>query len=295
MERLSGYLAALPTPFEKGTDRINGEALLQLVERNLSSGLDGLYVGGSTGEAFLMSLSERRELFEKVAIANKNRGVLIAQVGDVNPQMSVELAQCAEKLGYDAISAVAPFYFKYSFEELFDHFKSLSEATNLPFIIYNFPDLVGVKWSTDQLRRLLEIDQIVGVKNTCSDLYAFERLRRAAPSSKLFYGFDETLMSGLQLGADGGIGSTYNIQAQNVKSLAKAFKAGDIAAARSVQTKMNQIIDVLIEVGVTPGIKYLLELEGIEMGACRRPFRPLTDKNKRKLDLLFGNRALFDG
>ncbi|MEM7025274.1 MAG: dihydrodipicolinate synthase family protein, partial [Pseudomonadota bacterium] len=151
-------------------------------------------------------------------------------------------------------------------------------------LIYNFPELSGVRWSVDELASLLALPGVAGVKNTCGDLYAFERLRRRRPESILLHGFDETLLAGLSLGADGGIGSTYNVQAARILAIAAAYGQGRNEEARTLQADASALIDAMITVGVLPALKYLLELQGIEMGACRPPFRPISVEDRQRLD-----------
>ncbi len=289
MDNLRGYFAALPTPFTADGQKIAESALGDLTKANIDSGLNGLYIGGSTGEAFLMSVSERETVLQTVADAADGKTVLMAHVGDPNPAVSGHLAKVAEKAGYDVISAVPPFYYSYSFAEITEHYRWLASQTDLPFVIYNFPALSGVKWSAANLADLLKLPNVVGVKNTCADLYAFEQLRRAAPDSILLYGFDETLLSGLGLGADGGIGSTYNVQAARILAIAKAHNEGRVEDARKLQSEANALIDILVSVGVLPSLKYLLSQQGIAMGACRPPFGALSKEDKKLLDGALAN------
>lgn len=284
MTDLAGYFAALPTPFSSGGARIDEAALAALVARNLDAGLAGLYVGGSTGEAFLMSVEERETILRTVIEAAAGRGTMIAHVGDPNPQVSGRLARFAADQGYHAVSAVPPFYYRYGIDEVAAHYAWLAGQTDRPFLIYNFPDLSGVRWSVADLARLLDLPGIVGVKNTCGDLYAFETLRRQAPDKTLLHGFDETLLAGLSLGADGGIGSTYNLQPERILALGAAHRDGRVEDARAFQTEANALIDTMIAVGVLPALKYLLSRQGIPMGDCRPPFAPLSELDRRKLD-----------
>ncbi len=289
MSKLEGYFAALPTPFSDDCQQIAQKALGDLVQFNIESRLDGLYVGGSTGEAFLMSVAERETVLATVAEAADGRTTLMAHVGDPNPAVSAHLAKFAAKVGYDVISAVPPFYYSYSVAEITEHYRWLSCQTDLPFVIYNFPALSGVKWSPAELADLLKLSNIVGVKNTCSDLYAFDQLRRLAPKSVLLHGFDESLLAGLSFGADGGIGSTYNVQASRVLALAKAYREGRNEDARRLQSQANKLIDVLVSVGVIPSLKFILNQQGIDMGECRPPFGALTKDQKKSLEAAVEN------
>ena len=284
MDKLKGYFAALPTPFNSGDYKIAEKPLGDLVERNIESGLDGLYIGGSTGETFLMSVTERETVFRYVAEVADKRTTLIAQVGDPNPAVCARLAKTAATLGFDAISALPPFYYSYNITEITRHYSWLAGQTDLPFVIYNIPSLSGVKWSVKELGQLLELPGIIGVKNTCNDLYAFEQLRRMSPHSILWHGFDETLLSGLAMGADGGIGSTYNIQATRIQAIANAHSEGRNDDASNLQAEANTLIDAMVSVGVLPALKFMLGLRGIEMGNCRPPFSALRDNQKKMLE-----------
>ncbi len=284
MTALNGFFAALPTPFTSDGAAIDEAPLAALAVRNLDAGLSGLYVGGSTGEAFLMSVEERETVLRVVMEATDGRGKMIAHVGDPNPRVSARLARFAAEQGYHAISAVPPFYYRYGIDEIAAHYAWLAGQTDLPFVIYNFPDLSGVRWSVADLARLLELPQVVGVKNTCGDLFAFETLRRRVPEKTLLHGFDETLLAGLALGADGGIGSTYNVQPERILALAAAHREGRTEDARALQAEVNELIGAMIAAGVLTSLKYLLTRQGIPMGDCRRPFAPLTDLARRKLD-----------
>lgn len=284
MTELAGLHAALPTPFTADGAKIAETAFADLVRRNLDAGLDGLYVGGSTGESFLLTPEERIRSLEVVAEAAAGRGALIAHVGDVNPTVAIRLAKEAARIGYHGVSAVPPFYFGYTFAELKAYYTTLAGTTDLPFIIYNIPKLTGVTLSTAQLVELLSLPNVVGVKNTASDYYAFEQIRRAAPDKILLNGFDETLLAGYAMGGDGGIGSTYNVQPDKVQMLRDAHAAGDMTAARALQGEINGLIDAIVAARVFPAIKYILELQGLPVGPCRAPFLPLSAAEKKGLD-----------
>ncbi|WP_295811228.1 N-acetylneuraminate lyase [uncultured Nitratireductor sp.] len=284
MTDFSGYYAALLTPFSPDGSAIRDDVLARLVRRNVDAGLTGLYVGGSTGEAFLMCVEERIRLMAVASEAAGRACVLIAHIGDLNPAVSLQLAKQAQNLGYDAVSAVPPFYYGYSFAELKAHYAELAQATALPFVIYNFPALTGVRLSSVQLAELLELPGIVGIKNTCGDHYALEQLRRLSPDRVILNGFDETLLAGMSLGTDGGIGSTYNVQADKVLKLAASFAEGDVEEARRIQAAMNGFIDVITHHGVLPSLKFVLGLQGLEMGDCRPPFLPLSSGAKASLE-----------
>lgn len=276
---LKGVMPALLTPFNH-QQQLDTQSLRQLVQFNIAQGVDGLYVGGSTGEAFVQSSAERQEVLEIVAEEAKGKVTLIAHVGTVSTHESQQLAQAASRFGYDAVSAVTPFYYPFSFEEHCDHYRGIIDsAEGLPMVVYNIPALSGVKLSLDQINTLVTLPGVGALKQTSGDLFQMEQIRRAHPDLVLYNGYDEIFASGLLAGADGGIGSTYNIMGWRYQGIVNALKAGDIATAQALQTKCNEVIDLLIKVGVFRGLKTVLHyMDVIEVPLCRKPFAPVDEK-----------------
>lgn len=276
---LKGVMPALLTPFND-QQQLDTQSLRQLVRFNIAQGMDGLYVGGSTGEAFVQSSAERQEVLEIVAEEAKGKMTLIAHVGTVSTHESQQLARAASRFGYDAVSAVTPFYYPFSFEEHCDHYRGIVDsADGLPMVVYNIPALSGVKLSLDQINTLVTLPGVGALKQTSGDLFQMEQIRRAHPDLVLYNGYDEIFASGLLAGADGGIGSTYNIMGWRYQGIVKALKEGDIATAQALQTKCNEVIDLLIKVGVFRGLKTVLHYMGvIEVPLCRKPFAPVDEK-----------------
>ncbi|HAS61670.1 MAG TPA: N-acetylneuraminate lyase [Vibrio sp.] len=280
----SGFYAATLTPFNQD-ESINYEDLQKLVQFNCDSGLKGLYVGGSTAEAFLCSTEERIELLKATAeVTTGSNMTLIAHVGDISTKKSETLAKAAGNLPYDAISAVTPFYYPVGFEQLKKHYSDIVQAAGKPMIVYNFPAFSGMSLNRDQISELLNLDGVVALKQTSADLYQMEQLTRGNPDKTVFNGFDEILASGLVAGAKGGIGSTYNIQAERILAISAAIEAGDVVKATALQREANQVIDTLVSAGVIPGLKHVLKLKGIlSLDSCRRPINQVSRENQAKL------------
>ncbi len=282
---LAGVFSALITPF-KADGSLNLGMLGPLAEFELAQGLHGFYVGGSTGEAFLQTADERKTVLRKFAKAVQGRAKLIAHVGAISTDEAVDIGRAAADAGYDAISAIPPFYYDFSAVEVLAHYRALADATPLPLIVYNFPAKSARPLTTADLLALLDHPKIIGVKHTSQNLYQLERLKTAAPDAVIYNGFDEMFAGGVAMGADGGIGTTYNVMGQLFVALYHAMQAGDLALARALQTRANAVIDVLIDVGVFPGTKAILKGLGVDCGECRRPFAPLTAAQQVKVDEL---------
>ncbi|HBS5870482.1 N-acetylneuraminate lyase [Klebsiella aerogenes] len=287
VSHLRGVMPALLTPFD-AQQNIDRASLRRLVRFNIKQGVDGVYVGGSTGEAFVQSLSEREEVLEIVAEEAKGKITLIAHVGCVSTAESQQLAAAAKRYGFDAVSAVTPFYYPFSFEEHCEHYRAIIDsADGIPMVVYNIPALSGVKLTLEQINQLVTLPGVGALKQTSGDLYQMEQIRRAHPELVLYNGYDEIFASGLLAGADGGIGSTYNIMAWRYLGIVQALKEGDTAKAQQLQHECNKVIDLLVKVGVFRGLKTVLHyMDVLSVPLCRKPFAPVEDKFQAELKAL---------
>jgi N-acetylneuraminate lyase len=280
---LGGVFSALITPFRPdGTLELG--LLGQLAEFELAQGLHGFYVGGSTGEAFLQTAVERKAVLAEFAKAVNGRARLIAHVGAISTDEAIDIGRAAADAGYDAVSAIPPFYYDFSAAEVLAHYRALAEATPLPLVVYNFPAKSARPLSTADLLTLLQHPKIIGVKHTSQNLYQLERLKSAAPKAVIYNGYDEMFVGGMAMGADGAIGTTFNVMGRLFVRIFDALKAGDMARALALQSRANAVIDVLVEVGVFPGTKAMLKLLGLDCGPCRRPFAPLTPAQQARVE-----------
>jgi N-acetylneuraminate lyase len=282
--RLSKLHAALITPYD-AEDKVSVRCLHRLVKHVKGRGIDGFYVGGSTGEGLLQSIDERIQIFSEVAEA-ADGSALIGHVGAISTREAQALAKRCAALGYDAVSAIPPIYFPHRKDAVIGYYKDIIDAVpGTPLIVYNIPAMSGVTFTLDDLGRLLELPNVIGIKQTSIDMYQMEQLSRLFPEALLLNGYDEVLLAGLVSGANGGVGSTYNIMGNRYLDLAEKLKAGDVRTAASIQSECNAVIDELVRVGVFPGLKYMLYRQGvIETPVCRRPLDTLSSSTAGRLD-----------
>lgn len=281
MTPLSGIHAALLTPYDV-EGRIDPAATEALVDFQVRQGLAGLYVGGSSGEAMAQSVPERADYLRSVARLAQGRLKLIAHVGAVATDDVLTLAATAAEAGYDAISAITPFYYPFSRAEVMAHYTEIAERAALPLVIYNFPAITA-GFTLAEIAGLLDHPKIIGVKHTSTDMYMLEKIKRRCPDALVYNGYDEMCLAGLVTGADGAIGTTYNFMGDLFVEIERLVKAQATEAARPLQIMANGVIDVLVEVGVMPGSKGLLDIMGVKMGDARRPFRRLTTADRDRL------------
>lgn len=268
---LKGIYSALLTSFDKDGN-INEKGVRQLVRYNIEvNKVDGLYVGGSTGENFLLGTDEKKRIFEIVKDEAKDEISLIAQVGSLNIKESCELARFVTDLGYDAMSAVTPFYYKFSFNEIKDYYNTIIAAGDLRMIVYSIPFLTGVNINVEQFGELFKNEKICGVKFTAADFYLLERLRKAYPEHLIFAGFDEMMLSAAVLNVDGAIGSTFNVNGLRARQIFELAKSGRIDEARAIQHVTNDFISDVLANGLYGTLKVCLQEAGVEAGVCRKP------------------------
>jgi N-acetylneuraminate lyase len=283
MHMLTGILPALLTPFD-ARGAIDEKALRALVDRNIKAGVQGFYVCGSTGESFLMSHEERKRVLEIVMSEVAGRVAVICHVGAIGTDLSIGLGKHAVAQGVDAISSLPPFYYKFSAREIIDYYLELARETDSRLIPYNIPSLSGVSLSEDLVAELRRDSRVIGIKFTSNDLYQLERMRHHDPKLIIYNGFDEMFLAGLSMGAWGAIGSTFNFMADKFLAIKKAFDGKDMGAAFRLQEEANTVLEALIKTGsVFAAEKYVLSVLGCPVGECRRPFKPLSDDNKRML------------
>lgn len=273
---MKGIFTALMCAFDE-QGNIHEKGLRQLVRHNIDvSKVDGLYVNGSTGENFLISTENKKRIFEIVKDEAGDQVKLIAQVGSLNIDEAVELAQFATDLGYDSLSAVTPFYYKFDFEEIKDYYNTIINSVDNTMIIYSIPALTGVNMSLEQFGELFENEKIIGVKFTAPDFYLLERLRHAYPEKLIYSGFDEMLLSAAVLNVDGAIGSTFNVNGARARSIFQLAQQGKIEEARELQKVTNDLISGILANGLYQTIKEMLKTQGVEAGVCRKPMKELS-------------------
>lgn len=281
-DKFKGIFPALLTPFDKNY-HVNTQVLCELVAYNRKKGVDGFYVCGSTAEAFMLTSKERLSVMETVSNCTEGKCTLIAHVGCISTTEAITLAKEAQSMGYDAISSVAPFYYKFSFEEIKKYYFDIVNAVELPMLIYNFPACSGVNLTVDNIKEFLSDDRFLGVKHTSSDYFALEQFKTAFPQKVVYNGYDEMFLAGLSMGADGAIGSTFNFMAEKFIEIRKRFLENDMEGALWIQREANAIIQALCKVGVMQGEKAVLEEMGFDFGPARKPFAPLSGEQRKEL------------
>ena len=276
--KLDGIIPAIVTPFDRNGD-VNYTELKKLVELLLEEGADGFYVTGSTGECFLLTDEERTLVTAAVAETVNGKVPVIAHIGKIGASQAANLA------GASAVSSVPPFYYNFQTDEIAGYYECISNATDLPVVIYNIPQFSGVSINADNMASIMGNSRVEGLKYTDLNLYELERIRRKFPQLKIMFGKDESLLYALPVGVDGAIGSTYNFTLKLFRKIWNAYRQEQFREAEKFQHEANKIISEMLRIkNIIAAEKYLLGKKGIQCGNCRPPFRPLTEEEKHILD-----------
>ena len=265
---------------------INPAAVREMTQWFIDQGVQGLYVGGSSGECIYQSKEDRKVTLENVMAVAKGKLTIIAHVACNNTADSQELAAHAESLGVDAIAAIPPIYFKLPPYAIAKYWNDISAAApNTDFIIYNIPQLAGVALTIPLLKEMLKNPRVIGVKNSSpatQDIQMF-----ADEGCIVFNGPDEQLISGLVMGAIGGIGGTYGAMPKLYVELYRCVKAGELAKALEIQNDCCRIIYKLCSgYGNMYGMikESLRRLGAPDCGSVRAPLAELVEADYAIVD-----------
>jgi N-acetylneuraminate lyase len=279
MEIFHGIMPAIVTPLDQ-EGRFNPDAFLRLIERFNSAGVDGLYVCGQTGEGWQQSLEQRKQVAEAAVRFSPAGKTVIVHVGAQSLSEATKLASHASEIGAHAISSLPPAG-SYSFEEIREYYRAVAASSHVPLLIYYFPSLAPSIRTTAQILQLCELPNVAGLKYTDSDLFKLWEIRRTG--AVVFNGSDEMLVAGLIMGANGGIGSIYNLVPDRFSSLYRHAVAGRWQEAQATQNSINELISVILRFPVNTAVKAVLKWSGIDCGTCVAPRRSLTAIEEREL------------
>lgn len=280
MKALRGILPAAVTPFD--TDgSFAPRAFERLLERLYAAGVDGVYVCGTTGEGMLQPPAQRRGVAEAAVRCTPAGRQVVVHVGAATPAEAIDLARHAARAGAHAVSSVPPLAGNFSFADVREYYRTLAASSDLPVVVYYFPELCPALQRTEDLQELCALPNVIGIKFTDFDL--FKMASACRPGQSVFNGRDEVLVAGLLMGADGGIGTFYNLVPELFVKLHRLADSGRWDDARAVQREINRLIAAVLRFPLFPALKQILAWSGIDCGACLPPRRPLTEAEREAL------------
>lgn len=288
LEKYHGVIPAFYACYDK-EGNISVEGVKALTRYFIEAGVQGVYVGGSSGECIYQGKEERKLVLETIMKEAQGRLTVIAHVACNNTADSMELAAHAESLGVDAIAAILPIYFRLPEHAIAKYWNDISSAApNTDFVIYNIPQLAGVALTPSLYKEMLKNPRVIGVKNSSmpiQDIQTFKAI--GGKDTIVFNGPDEQFIGGFMIGAEGGIGGTYGAMPKLFLKALECFKKGDYETARAIQYDVNDIITALCSCkGNMYGvIKATLKINhNIEIGGVRSPLANLVEEDMPKVE-----------
>lgn len=287
VEKYQGIIPAFYACYDKD-GKVSEQRTRALARHFVRKGVKGLYVCGSSGECIYLKVKERKKILETVMDEVGGELTVIAHVACNNTEDSRKLAAHAESLGVDAIAAIPPIYFHLPDHAVAQYWNDISAAApNTDFIIYNIPQLAGAKLTVPLYLRMLENNKVIGVKNSSESAQDIQMFKDAGGEGHVVMnGPDEQLVSGLAIGADGGIGGTYGVMPELYLAIFDAVKKGDISRARDIQNDACRIIYALCGCrgNMYAVIKKVMELrDGLYLGGVRKPLTDITEDDMPKI------------
>ena len=285
MKKYQGVFPAFYACYDK-EGKIDAGLVRQFTQYLLDKGVQGLYVGGSSGECIYQSVAERKLVLEEVMSVAKGKMVIIAHVACNNTADSQELAAHAESLGVDAIASIPPIYFKLPDHAIAQYWNDISAAApNTDFIIYTIPQLAGVSLSVGLLKEMLKNPKVIGVKNSSMPVQDIQMWKDEG--CIVFNGPDEQFISGLVMGACGGIGGTYASMPELFLKMYDLVQEGKMELAREIQ---NEVCRIIYKMCSGKGNLYavmkaiIAKRGGPDCGGVRAPLANLIDSDAAVVD-----------
>lgn len=287
---LKGVMPAVVTPYDDD-GAFSAGRFGKLLEHVYGAGVDGIYVCGQTGEGMQQSPEQRKRVAEvAVELSPAGKAVMI-HVGAYSLDDAVGLARHASRIGAHAISSLPPLT-GHSFPEIRKYYETLAAASDVPLLVYYFPDLCPAIGAAAQILELTSIPNVAGLKFTDYDLFKMWTVKQAGPV--IFNGRDEVFAAGLLMGADGGIGSFYNLVPAWFVEVYRLAKASRWEEARAVQSRISELIRVALQLPAMPALRSMLAWAGVPCGPALGPKVPLTSEQETLLRTMLDSAGLTD-
>ncbi len=283
MKKFHGAIVALVTPFIDG--KLDEQGLVDLIEFQIENGTHGIVPVGTTGESATLDFEEHKRVVDLTVKTVNGRIPVIAGTGANNTLKAIEFSKSAKECGVDAVLSVAPYYNKPNQEGIYQHFKTIADAVDIPMILYNVPGRTVVHILPETVARLAEIDNIIGIKEACGSLEQISDVIRFCPDDFiLLSGDDFTSMPTIFVGGKGVISVVSNVTPREMAEMMEAALAGDIAKANELHYRLIPMMKLMFRCPSPAPAKKILEMVGkIKDGAPRLPITPVDEPTILKL------------
>lgn len=279
---IGGYIAAVVTPFKDG--KVDVESFEKYMNYMVGSGISGMVVCGSTGESLSLTMQEKVEFVKIASRINSNRIQLFAGVIDASTQNCLELVKNTEEY-VDGFLCVCPFYVKPSQEQIYNHFKKISETTSKNLILYNNPSRVGTDINLDTFKRVSELKNVVAIKECSSDLSRFSMWRSEVKKDFAFLtGNDDSACGAIAMGAHGVISVSANVVPELCMKMFNSFRNQDVERFSALRDMLAPLHKLMFAEPSPAPVKYALSRLGIMSDELREPLTSISSDLRAKID-----------
>lgn len=283
-ERIRGIIAPILTPMDE-KEEINEKELRNQINRLIENGIGGIFAFGTNGEGYILSEEEKEKILSIVIEETNRRVPVYAGTGCISTRDTIRLSKKAEKMGADVLSIITPSFAAASQAELYEHYKAVAEEVHVPIVLYNIPARTGNALAPDTVKRLSEIDQIVGVKDSSGNfdnmLQYIEKTRDV--DFAVLSGNDSLILWNLLAGGTGGIAGCANVFPRNMAGIYQAFQDENIEQARKYQDNIREFRSLFRYGNPNTVVKTAVALLGYPVGKCRRPFAEIAPEGIEKI------------
>lgn len=273
----TGAGVAIVTPFNDSG--IDYDAFRGIIEYQIANKTDAIIVCGTTGESSTMPDEEHLAAIKFAVDTVAGRIPVIAGAGSNDTKHGVELCKSAEKLGIDGLLLVTPYYNKTSQRGLYEHYKAMADAVKVPIILYNVPSRTGLNIDVKTLKKLAQIDNIVGIKEASGNIAYATQVAAECPELDMYSGNDDMIVPIMSLGGKGVISVLSNVMPAETHDICEKYLTGDVKGSLELQLKLLKLVKALfIEVNPIP-VKTALNLMGMKAGHLRMPLYEMEEQN----------------
>jgi len=298
MKKLEGIVVPLLTPL-RGRDELDVAALDRLIEHVIAGGVSGVFVLGTTGEAPALSYRLRRELIQRACRQVNRRVPVLVGLTDTSVAEAVSLGRYSEQQGADAVVSSTPYYFPVEQEELASYVQALTNDVPLPLILYNIPQMTKISFAIDTVRRLMDLDRVIGIKDSSGDVdYLNELLSMPKKSAGwvVFAGHEHLLVNCVQRGGTGGVTGGANVWPELYVKLDRAARAGDQTVVAKLNADLARFAQIYVSGqginGIVKSIKCAAALRGLCQESMAQPLASLSKAEREKVSSVLKELAL---
>lgn len=282
--QVRGIIPPLVTPMRPDED-VDYPTLRKLIDYQISCGVHGIFVLGTTGECYALDADEKQKIVAATVEQVNKRVPVFAGTGAETTREAIRHTKMAEREGVDGVSVITPYFIMPSQAEIIDHYRRLAESTSLPVVLYSNPSTCGgLRIEPETVAKLASIKNIVAIKDSSGDLQnTIETVRLVSDDFAVLMGRDTLIAPALLFGAKGAVPASGNLAPKLVVEIYDSFRAGDIERCKAAQKRLSPV-RIALTIGTAPGVvKQAMAMIGWDVGPSRSPIAPLSAEKRAKL------------